>query len=538
MAPTFEFEKGTQRYRYTSGDRKGQFVAFETVHNDLTASYQSQQKDVGRSVNAKLFNGEIDTASWMREQAAQLKQAHINMFALGFGGHARLGASEYGSIGNRLRGEYGFLRQFAQDIEDGKLSEAQINARADQYYQSLWQTYEIGREKAHVQDGFEWERRYTSVGEVCPDCVAFAAKGWQPIGSLPAPGDQSRCRANCRCWKEFSKGSSQPQNSILDYTFGWLGTFSPPKPAPKPMTTNLTLEQVTAIAQRFNPNVSQQDIQSVIDQIEIQPEQQSFEVVQVESDDQEQEQQRYSTEVEGFYWGEPTTEDLDIIQTQTGFKWQSSDWFMFPIRASDNLLWSSWDCAWHPSILRSMVEQYPGQALMVDHNAYEIEDTQGFFARSALVQSGTIPMDYVEAQGNGDNNRKILARSKGWLQVYLQVAVPASETGLIQALKTRQIQDVSTGSIVAESVYYCPNCSAKHGIDVPFNYKQADGEYFCPHEMPHPWLKMFAEMFGETDINWADYAVMGTDKGDRHFEVSLVGVGNLPSAEVLRPAMV
>jgi hypothetical protein len=55
--------------------------------------------------------------------------------------------------------------------------------------------------------------------------------------------------------------------------------------------------------------------------------------------------------------------------------------------------------------------------------------------------------------------------------------------------------------------------------------------------MPHPWLKMFAEMFGETDINWADYAVMGTEKGDRHFEVSLVGVGNLPSAEVLRPAI-
>jgi hypothetical protein len=184
-----------------------------------------------------------------------------------------------------------------------------------------------------------------------------------------------------------------------------------------------------------------------------------------------------------------------------------------------------------------MVEQYPGQALMLNHNAEEVRHTQGFFTRSALLQSGTIPLQYVEMQGNGNSNRKILARSKGWLQVYLQVAVPVYEAELIRKLKSRQIQDVSTGSIVAESVYYCPNCSAKHGIDVPFNYKQADGEYFCPHEMPHPWLKMAAEMFGETDINWADYAVLGTGKGDRHFEVSLVGVGNLSSSEVLRPAI-
>ncbi|NJR69322.1 MAG: hypothetical protein HC771_12170 [Synechococcales cyanobacterium CRU_2_2] len=27
MAPTFAFEKGTQRYRYTSGDRKGQVLS-------------------------------------------------------------------------------------------------------------------------------------------------------------------------------------------------------------------------------------------------------------------------------------------------------------------------------------------------------------------------------------------------------------------------------------------------------------------------------------------------------------------------------
>lgn len=33
----------------------------------------------------------------------------------------------------------------------------------------------------------------------CPDCVIFGERGWQPLGTLPMPGQECRCYDRCRC---------------------------------------------------------------------------------------------------------------------------------------------------------------------------------------------------------------------------------------------------------------------------------------------------------------------------------------------------
>jgi len=38
---------------------------------------------------------------------------------------------------------------------------------------------------------------------VCPDCKTFGESGWQPIGTLPLPGQGCRCFDRCRCQVEY-----------------------------------------------------------------------------------------------------------------------------------------------------------------------------------------------------------------------------------------------------------------------------------------------------------------------------------------------
>jgi hypothetical protein len=35
--------------------------------------------------------------------------------------------------------------------------------------------------------------------KTCPDCVMFGRMGWQPMGTLPMPGQQCQCFDRCRC---------------------------------------------------------------------------------------------------------------------------------------------------------------------------------------------------------------------------------------------------------------------------------------------------------------------------------------------------
>lgn len=39
--------------------------------------------------------------------------------------------------------------------------------------------------------------------KVCPDCKSFGESGWQPIGTLPLPGQGCRCFDRCRCEVQY-----------------------------------------------------------------------------------------------------------------------------------------------------------------------------------------------------------------------------------------------------------------------------------------------------------------------------------------------
>lgn len=212
--PEFTFDRAVQRYR----NSKGQFIS-ETKMLELTQrTIEQTQKDV--NTIADLFvSQKISLSTWESQTAVALKQMHIQSYMLGRGGQKMMSQRDYGIVGDKLKQEYRYLDQFAQDIKAG-MSEAQFRARLRMYLNNARSSYQLAKREGHEKAGFKWERRKLAVAENCDPCINYAELGWQPIKTLPGIGDRCDCRANCKCRFEFSK--DKPSDFMLSAGFGWL----------------------------------------------------------------------------------------------------------------------------------------------------------------------------------------------------------------------------------------------------------------------------------------------------------------------------
>lgn len=147
----------------------------------------------------------VDIGLFQDSSALELKRLHTQMMALGRGGWEQVTFSDWGRVGAKLKGEYGFLQGFMQEIADGKLSEAQIAARLEMYSSGAWSSYWKGRDSAKKAAGFKEEIRILDTrASHCDDCPSLAGH-WEKIGTLPVPGEASQCIHNCRCTKKYRR---------------------------------------------------------------------------------------------------------------------------------------------------------------------------------------------------------------------------------------------------------------------------------------------------------------------------------------------
>lgn len=81
----------------------------------------------------------------------------------------------------------------------------QFIARAESYGSCVWgNAQEIARASYSRAQVFDQERRRMDEdAKHCRQCPQYAARGWQPIGSLPAIGAQCDCTGQCRCAFEY-----------------------------------------------------------------------------------------------------------------------------------------------------------------------------------------------------------------------------------------------------------------------------------------------------------------------------------------------
>jgi hypothetical protein len=197
----FVFIKELGRYRDLS---TGQFIAESTLVG-LMEDYSGNFLEPALvSLTQRMLDGTLSIADWQVRFAQALKDAYLTAAMIGRGGRAMMTWADYGSVGGRLRMEYKFLDQFAQEIKLGLLSENQILARARLYAQSLRTAYWNGVRARNLATGTKTkERRVLHPAEHCVDCVGYASQGWVPIGTLPSPGLGSECLHHCKCTMEF-----------------------------------------------------------------------------------------------------------------------------------------------------------------------------------------------------------------------------------------------------------------------------------------------------------------------------------------------
>lgn len=144
--------------------------------------------------------------------------------AMVFGGPAPLDAQDLAEADHQARVQAEFLDRFQAEAhfrtpeEIAVEGEAGLNpmtapqfiARAEQYGGSVHKAAQDITRKGAVRAGAVRERRFhgLEIDDMCYVCRSAVAKGWSPIGTLPAIGD-SPCVGSCHCYfaYEMTDGS-------------------------------------------------------------------------------------------------------------------------------------------------------------------------------------------------------------------------------------------------------------------------------------------------------------------------------------------
>jgi hypothetical protein len=195
----YTYDRSMAVYR----DENGREVPREDVRADaqyhaLMAS--NQLKNLTRKALAK----EMTADEFEERFSAILKKAHIQAGIAGRGGKENTHLIHYGAIGRELKEQYRFMRQFANDMVDGKLTEKQAIARAGQYGASTLKSYSVAELSAIEESSLtEGQRSLTPGVQHCENCKSYVTLGYRPISELVAIGADCQCGGNCRCVISF-----------------------------------------------------------------------------------------------------------------------------------------------------------------------------------------------------------------------------------------------------------------------------------------------------------------------------------------------
>lgn len=196
LIPGYTYAGG--RYR---SNETGRFVSRERITALLEERVSGNEERMAQ-LTAAYRAGEIAPAVWAVQMREEVKAAHLQQIALAKGGWDRLTQQDYGRVGAAVKAIYPKIAGSAADVQAGTVSEAQLRTRLTDYAGSARRLYyQAEREQRPAAEGMvSLERRYLDPSaQHCEDCLDYAARGWQPAGSLPVPGQDCECGGHCRC---------------------------------------------------------------------------------------------------------------------------------------------------------------------------------------------------------------------------------------------------------------------------------------------------------------------------------------------------
>ncbi len=139
-ALAWSYDTAASRYRDAS---TGQFVSSQTVTN-LRNDFLDTRAQTVADLASQVANGDITLAAWETAMRDEIKLTLGVEYVFGRGGLDQMTPEDFDTLGNFVAGQFGYLNDFAGDIEDGTLSEAEIADRAGMYLGAGVGAYERG----------------------------------------------------------------------------------------------------------------------------------------------------------------------------------------------------------------------------------------------------------------------------------------------------------------------------------------------------------------------------------------------------------
>lgn len=173
MPSPWQWDDLSKRYRDVA---TGRYIGIRQMLPLRDTFIEAQKAEIDR-LAGRLVSGEIDTAQWTAEFKQVMRTTYKDEYALAVGGRNNMTQRDYGYIGADLRKQYQHLYRFADQIEEGKLTEGQIRMRSRMYVDSATQAFERGH---------------------------AVSMGAPPLPAYPGDGS-TQCRSNCKCHWDLTK---------------------------------------------------------------------------------------------------------------------------------------------------------------------------------------------------------------------------------------------------------------------------------------------------------------------------------------------
>ena len=216
LATSITYDPKTKRYRYKGSNKRGEPITGSFVSRaeviKLQKQYLQEVTNKFIALAPRIKAGEIGV---YKESAELLKKIHVSNAIIAANGIDNLTNSQLGVIGNTLKQQYyagkdkatgkpfGLKHLFKDVQNDPNYSIDKLGQRLEMYALSGEISGSQVKQSMALQQGLTEMRRILGEAEHCPDCLNYSSLGWQPIGSLPYPKTECRCRSNCKCSIEY-----------------------------------------------------------------------------------------------------------------------------------------------------------------------------------------------------------------------------------------------------------------------------------------------------------------------------------------------
>jgi len=193
----------------------GKYINATALRNNAIEPFIIRVKVAMREVDAKLQSRTITLTEWQSQMTQLVKSSQIAAALVAVGGTPNASDADKAGIALSVAAMLAYLQDFAKDIESGKQKiNGRLLARSDLYADATRDAYEEARRNTIIAAAIiagvtRKERRVLDPGanhcttdDGLLGCVELAAKGYQPIGTLPRLYN-TPCGVHCRCHFEY-----------------------------------------------------------------------------------------------------------------------------------------------------------------------------------------------------------------------------------------------------------------------------------------------------------------------------------------------